>query len=172
MTTKSKIICIIGKPCSGKSTVSKKLLHLGWNVINVGERLRSSKNLDVQRNLANGTYIDPDTIMSIIGHDFRNKTVILDGYPRDLKQLEYLEEAVSRNTIYIELLCSDKVCVQRAAKRRRCDDSTIKQRLKKHALESTFYQHMDIIKVDANTKTDDDVYESVKSIIHWKGIEK
>ena len=91
--------------------------------------------------------------------------MILDGYPRDLKQLEYLEEAVSRNTIYIELLCSDKLCVQRAAKRRRCDDSTIQQRLKKHASESKFYQYMDTIKIDVSAKTDTDVYEAVKSII-------
>ena len=161
----STIVCIIGKPCSGKSTVSKKLLRLGWNVINVGEKRRSSNNLDVQRNLANGTYIDPDTIMSIIGHDFRCKTVILDGYPRDLKQLEYLKGAVSRDTICIEFLCSDTVCLQRAVKRGRSDDSIIQQRLEKHASESKFFQYMDTIKVDVDVMTDNDVYEAVKSII-------
>ena len=165
MTIESTVVCIIGKPCSGKSTVSKKLLELGWNVINVGERLRNSNNLNIQRDLKIGNYIEPDTIMSIISHDSRNKTVILDGYPRDLKQLEYLKGAVSRNTIFIEFLCSDTVCQQRAAKRRRSDDSMIQRRLKKHASESKFFQFMDTIKVDVSAKTDTDIYEAVKSII-------
>mgnify|MGYP001793856972 CR=1 FL=1 len=165
MTIESTVVCIIGKPCSGKSTVSKKLLELGWNVINVGEKLRSSNNLDIQRDLRNGNYIDPNTIMSIIGHDLQNKMVILDGYPRDLKQLEYLKRAVSRNTIFIEFLCSDTVCLQRAAKRCRSDDSMIQQRLEKHALESKFLQYMDTIKVDVDAKTDNDVYEAVRLII-------
>ena len=153
------IVCIISKPCSGKSTLSKKLSQLGWNVINVGERLRRSNNLDIQKDLKNGNYIDPYTIMTIIGHDFRSKTVILDGYQRDLKQLEYLKEAVSRN-IFIELLCSDIVCLQRAAKRCRSDDSMILQRLKKHALEFEFFRNINTIKVDVvNVKTDTEVYE-------------
>ena len=165
MTIVPSVVCIIGKPCSGKSTTSKKLLRLGWNVINVGERLRSSNNLEIQRDLENGAYIDPDTIMSIIGHEFQKQKVILDGYPRDLKQLEYLKEVASRNTIFIELLCSDTVCLQRAAKRRRSDDSNIQQRLEKHASESKFLQYMDTIKIDVSAKTDTDVYEAVKLII-------
>ena len=159
------IICIIGKPCSGKSTLSKKLFQLGWNVINVGGRLRSSNDINIQQNLKNGVYIDPDTIMSLISQTFRSKRVILDGYPRDLKQLEYLKKAVSQNTIFIELLCLDTVCLQRAAKRRRSDDSMIQQRLEKHALESEFLQHINTIKVDVSAKTDIVVYEIIKSII-------
>ena len=162
------IICLIGPPCSGKSTVSKRFLDLEWiDVINVGAMLRNSTNTRIQNILTSGNYVDSNILISLLNQKIRNEVVILDGFPRDLVQLNDLKDTFpGTSTYFIELVCPNKTCTQRAFERKRCDDLMIRERLNKHIAETTlFYKDLKSVeKVDA-TESPHNVYETVKCII-------
>jgi len=150
-----KVICILGPPACGKSTVAKKF----ENSINIGALLRKSTDPIIIANLASGNYIDPERIMPLL----KNGEMILDGFPRDRKQLQYLK-ALFSHIYYIELICSMDVCIARSIKRNRSDDNVIEQRLNKHNLECVFYEELQTFKIDASVGIEQ-VYESVKDYI-------
>ena len=82
MQSTQVVICVIGPPCSGKSTLTNKLKVDDVTVINVGNILRNSTDLNVLQKLTDGNYIEPKTIMHLIDHKLLKQQIlhILGGY--------------------------------------------------------------------------------------------
>ncbi len=133
-----KYYIIFGPPGAGKGTQSallvKKysLLH-----ISTGEILRreikaeSEIGLMVKSLIDNGKLVDDDTVLNLIereillkGKDY--KGVILDGYPRNVKQARELENILakrgSRVMAVISLVVDEDTIVNRIRKRARIEN--------------------------------------------------
>ena len=156
MKIKPAIICLLGLSCSGKSTIATKLQkENGLCVIPVGDILRNSSDSIIQQTLASDNYVSAATlILPIIKSNLHAKTkslkpLILDGFPRDEKQLyDYRSEfGMTNNTYYIHLQCPDNICIIRANKRNRSDDYKIRERLKKHRYEALLLPQLHQINV-------------------------
>ena len=139
------IICLIGPPCSGKSTIAGMLLKDGFHVISIGNILRNSTNPIIQETLARGDYVSATefiipVIRSKLQEEKSLEILILDGFPRNELQLhDYRKEfGEAYNTYYIHFQCPDNVCISRASVRTRSDDSAIHERLDKHHRELSF----------------------------------
>ena len=77
--------CLLGAPCSGKSTISRKLEKEGLGVLYLGEILRNSTDHVIIETLARGNYVSTSKfIIPIITQNLKNDEVlILDGFPRN-----------------------------------------------------------------------------------------
>ena len=160
MNIRPAIICILGPPCSGKSTIIKKIQKdYEFHVISIGDVLRNSTDPIIKESLAKGNYISAaEFILPIIKNKLQNKKeslkpLILDGFPRSENQLyDYRKEFdTTNNTYYIHLQCSDNICISRASLRNRSDDSKIHERLEKHHRETLLLLHqINVVSVNAN----------------------
>ena len=151
------IICLLGPPCSGKSTIAERLFKDGFHVISVGDILQNSTNPVIRETLARGDYV---SAAEFIISDIRTKLheplelLILDGFPRSNVQLrDRKETGTMYNTYYIHLYCPDNVCITRA--NARTDDSKIRERLEKHNRESPQLHQVNVTSVNADREIDD-----------------
>ena len=94
MEIKPAIICLLGPPCSGKSTIVTKLQKENVQcTIPVGDILRNSSDPIIQQILASDNYVSAaECILPIIKSNLHTtkeslKPLILDGFPRNEKQL-------------------------------------------------------------------------------------
>jgi len=135
---KKTIILFFGPPGSGKGTQSDALgQKLNLPVISPGELLRHEEEkitklgLLVSKNLANGKLVSDsiiDKILSarLVRPDAR-RGFILDGYPRNKSQLEWLKKKIKRiskiedKIIAIHINVSDREVKSRIGGRRVCD---------------------------------------------------
>ena len=150
MNIRPAIICLLGSPSSGKSTIIKKIQKdYEFHVISIEDVLRNSTDPIIKESLAKGNYISAaEFILPIIKTKLQNKKeslkpLILDGFPRSENQLyDYRKEFdTTNNTYYIHLQCSDNICISRASLRNRSDDSKIHERLEKHHRETLLLLH-------------------------------
>ena len=128
MNIRPAIICLLGPPCSGKSTIIKKMQkEYEFHVISIGDVLRNSTDPIIKESLAKGNYISAaEFILPIIKSKLQIekeslKPLILDGFPRSENQLyDYRKEFdTTNNTYYIHFQCSDNTCISRASLRKR-----------------------------------------------------
>ena len=178
MNIRPAIICLLGPPCSGKSTIIKKMQkEYEFHVISIGDVLRNSTDPIIKESLAKGNYISAaEFILPIIKSKLQIekeslKPLILDGFPRSEKQLyDYRKEfGTINNTYYIHLQCSDNICISRASLRNRSDDSKIHERLEKHHRETLLLLHqINVDSVNANAdivEVHTDVTRLIKVVI-------
>ena len=142
-------LVLLARPGAGKSTLAVELsAHLGVTHLSTGALLRevadspSSLGEEVSDVLAHGDLVRDDLVTSLVVP--RIETIaaqggyILDGYPRNARQLDSLERLVSRDAqpelaVYLDV--NEEVCRQRLVRRaeieHRSDDSpaTIDHRL-------------------------------------------
>lgn len=133
-----KVIIFFGPPGSGKGTQADMLGEkLGLPVISPGELLRHERDAgtelgkQVADKLAKGELVNDELVENILDNrlkkDDASAGFILDGFPRDLEQLEYLEKKIHEllksddevMAIYIDV--SDKEVESRIGGRRVCD---------------------------------------------------
>ncbi|MBQ3309210.1 nucleoside monophosphate kinase [Candidatus Saccharibacteria bacterium] len=88
------MIIFFGPAGSGKSTQGRKIADTyGWRWLSVGQVLRDTGNFD--EILKNGELVDDETVVKLMDKqiafaDAEGMEIILDGYPRDLKQTEIM----------------------------------------------------------------------------------
>lgn len=116
------MILFFGPPGSGKSVQGQLLVVRNhWNWLSTGELFRNSKDPEVLKRLATGELID-DTMtnevlteaLRAVGHSDR---VVLDGYPRNPAQAEWLEKHLPEHGSEIEAVVVFEVPKQELTKR-------------------------------------------------------
>jgi adenylate kinase family enzyme len=122
------VVLFFGKPGSGKSTVAKKVEEsFRLSRISTGDIIRRN-NVDEQ-NVSQGNFVDDKTVNNIfknifLTHHYDNNSVVLDGYPRNTEQLEFLRTLIypKRKIYIINLYISDDTALGRMLERCRADD--------------------------------------------------
>lgn len=94
------MILFFGPPGSGKSVQGNLLVERnGWRWISTGELFRSSKDPEVLDRLASGGLIDDEMTNRVLKTALEgvqsDGEVVLDGYPRNQAQAEWLMENVA-----------------------------------------------------------------------------
>ncbi|MDR0675688.1 MAG: nucleoside monophosphate kinase [Elusimicrobiota bacterium] len=101
----SKLIILFGAPGSGKGTQAKKITEkLGFIHISTGDILRrevqnkSNLGKEIENIIISGKLVNDDLIQKLIVKNINfDKNYILDGFPRNLKQAEFLDRFIFEN---------------------------------------------------------------------------
>lgn len=161
------IIILLGKPCSGKGTISKNIKNIyAFKHISTGDILREHGLLS-----SDGKLVSDELVCSLIGEDIlKNNNIILDGFPRTMVQYNFLLDFLSKNNLkvdkYIYIDISDDVVYQRMIKRKseenRLDDNDIslKTRLSEFNINTrpmidSIVENGDILIIDENSSITD-----------------
>ena len=122
------MIILFGLAGSGKSTQGKILAEkYGWRWLSVGQVLRDTGEFD--ETLKAGELVDDDVVIrlmtgKILEAESEGKDVILDGYPRDVYQAEWLVKNMAdriNGAIILDVPKSE--LLTRIEKRGRSDDT-------------------------------------------------
>ncbi len=124
-------LLLLGPPCVGKGSVSRKLLKK-FDIIHVGsgELLRAAYHLGYEYGKKAKEYVDkgelvPDEVMNglmkeRLSKDDCQKGFILDGYPRTPEQAKALEEMGIKLDKVINLVVDPEILANRILGRRSC----------------------------------------------------
>ncbi len=125
-------IVIFGAPASGKGTQAK-LISKKLDVVHVASgdlfREQISKETMVGKHVvdtmnAGGLITDEITTplvqLRLAMNDAKEKGVILDGYPRNLTQIETLDRVISKVDVTVVIDLEEELLVKRIAGRRAC----------------------------------------------------
>lgn len=136
-----KCIVLVGLPCSGKSTLCKKSSELmKVPYLSSGDIARGmAKNSKaVEEDLKNGNMAPEDEmrdcVIGFIRHNYNVgcKVVLLDGFPRNIDQLKWIEGTLYDyvdEIILIHVSISIAEAYRRARERGRYDDTSINKRV-------------------------------------------
>lgn len=132
----SKLIVMIGPPCSGKSTIGKKLAeNLGYKYISSGDIARDLANEEQTTKLNNGEMFDEKIMRSAIYNEVTENLandigVVLDGFPRNCGQYEWMGRNLEfAHPVFLWVNASMATIMERVKKRNRDDDKAIAKRL-------------------------------------------
>jgi adenylate kinase len=126
-------VLLLGAPGAGKGTQSKRLADaFGIEHVTTGDALRANKDMDISH--MDTEYDTPRAYMDageLVPDEVVNEIVktalsaadgyVLDGYPRNLEQAEYLSDITSLDAV-VFLDVSEAELVERLTGRRVCDD--------------------------------------------------
>jgi len=185
-------LIIFGPPGAGKGTQAKLLSsYLSISHLSTGEILRSKLNdkdelsSKLQNIMSLGKLVSDDILNQIVSEKLMSKECsrgfILDGYPRTIDQMDYLNNFNEKNNIIINLIINiylDDLTIQnriisRSKIENRDDDSikAIQTRLKAYNLEtkpiSEYYQsnnHSIYYEIDGTNKVDE-IQKKLRKII-------
>ena len=176
-----KILVILGPPGSGKGTVSKKLAERnGFVHLSTGDLIRNSDDKELKKLVSGGNFI-PDRLMvrmlrKEMGKiDFSNG-VIIDGFPRNLKQVKFLDSLLGKigvglsHVLFLDLKeekAKERI-LKRADKENRQDDKdpeVIAKRFKEYQEKTSplidkYKKSRKLVTVDASEGSES-VYDSV-----------
>jgi len=185
-------IILFGAPGAGKGTQAKFLIK-EFNLIQIstGDMLRESvKNKTelgkkVETIMANGDLVSDDIIFSLISNRLNNQNMkdgfIFDGFPRNLKQAEKLNEIINNKNINLDFVfhieVDEKILTSRIENRAKQESTTRKddtssvliERLKVYNRETKpvldYYSDQKILNVIDGMGTIDEVSSSILKII-------
>ncbi len=183
-----KILVILGAPGSGKGTLSKELKkNYDFIHLSTGDIIRNSDDEDVKKIIEAGNLLPDNMMIKILRRELKkvdlSSNVILDGFPRTIKQAKRLDSLLGRmglglnHALYLDL--PDKVAKERIKKRAmeedRKDDSSdevVEKRFKEYHEKTfpllDFYQKSrKLIKVEAD-KGKNKVLDQVKERLGLK----
>ncbi|QLG63290.1 adenylate kinase [Halorarum salinum] len=121
-------ILLLGPPGAGKGTQSKNLAEAyGLDHITTGDALRANKEMETEYGTP-GEYMDagelvPDPVVNEIVVTALEDAdgFVLDGYPRNVEQAEYLSEQTALDTV-VFLDVPEEELVERLTGRRVCSE--------------------------------------------------
>lgn len=118
-------ILFLGAPGTGKSTVGQRLAaESGWPWISSGQILRESTEPWVQEKLKTAELFDDEMMAGLVVPRIEAcENVIIDGFPRTLKQAEILVERGVKLDLIVELVVPLEEVLARTAARGREQDS-------------------------------------------------
>ena len=129
-------ILFLGAPGTGKSTQGKLLAEdKGWKWLSSGQMLRDSEEPWIKEKLKTGELFDDGFIIDMMIKALNeNGDVILDGFPRTLKQAEALMEANIKLDMIAEIVVPEDEIVKRVLLRGRDEDTEeiIKMRIRNY----------------------------------------
>ncbi|MGZ0746503.1 adenylate kinase [Haloparvum sp. AD34] len=124
----SRNILLLGAPGAGKGTQSKKLAEeYDLEHVTTGDALRANKDMETEygtpRSFMEAGELVPDPVVNEIVKVALEEAdgYVLDGYPRNLDQAEYLDEITDLDAV-IYLDVSEEELVDRLTGRRVCDE--------------------------------------------------
>lgn len=128
----SEVIILMGKPNAGKGTRLEKFLkgREGYRAVSTGDFLRNEVSKGTELGMKAKGYMDsgklvPDEIINSIISNFMSQsddTLIFDGYPRTVAQVESM---LSAGIIPEKVVCldvDDEIIIERAADRLYCPE--------------------------------------------------
>jgi adenylate kinase len=125
--SQGKILVILGAPGSGKGTLSKMLKEkYKFEHISTGELIRKSDDPEIKKIVGTGKFLSDDLMVKMLRKemkkiDIANTNVILDGFPRTIKQAKRLDSMLGKmglglnHAIFLDL--PDDVAKERIKKR-------------------------------------------------------
>ena len=128
-----KHILLLGAPGAGKGTQSKRLAaEFDLEHVTTGDALRANKDMDIsdmdfeydtpREYMDAGELVPDDVVNEIVKTALREADgYVLDGYPRNLDQAEYLTEITDLDAV-VYLDVSEDELVDRLTGRRVCPD--------------------------------------------------
>ncbi|ESS12839.1 MAG: adenylate kinase [uncultured archaeon A07HR60] len=124
----SQRILLLGAPGAGKGTQSGKLADkYGLEHVTTGDALRANKDMETDhgtpREYMEAGDLVPDPVVNEIVKAALEEAdgYVLDGYPRNLSQAEYLDDITSLDTI-AHLDVDEDVLLRRLTGRRVCEE--------------------------------------------------
>ncbi|ELZ96118.1 adenylate kinase [Haloferax mucosum ATCC BAA-1512] len=123
-----KRILLLGAPGAGKGTQSKRLAET-YDIehVTTGDALRANKDMETEfgtpRSFMEKGELVPDAVVNEIVEAALEDAdgYVLDGYPRNLSQAEYLSEIADLDAV-LYLTVAESELVERLTGRRVCDD--------------------------------------------------
>ena len=134
------MILFFGPPGSGKSVQGDLLVKRnGWQWLSTGQLFRESKDPEVLKRLASGELIDDALTNKVLSDALKeiddSVRVVLDGYPRNTEQAEWLVETLPNHGREIRCVIAFNVpkeeIIRRLSERGRAEDvpTVIEKRL-------------------------------------------
>lgn len=121
-------VVFIGPPASGKGTQAEMLAQkLNLSLISSGNLFRQHiKNKTelgqkVEKTLSEGNLVSNEITNQIVAEEIKKELsgFILDGYPRNINQAEFLKTITNINVVF-EIYISEKEAIRRLSGRRVC----------------------------------------------------
>lgn len=126
------MIVFFGPAGAGKSVQGQMLAaRHGWRWLSAGQLLRDTHDIELIKEMQTGALVTPEKVNQLMGEALRRATnidrVILDGFPRQLVQAQWLVESKAQHDRPIDLVVVLEVprseLVKRLEVRGRVDDT-------------------------------------------------
>jgi adenylate kinase len=125
-------VILLGKPCSGKGTLSKKLIEAGYYHLSGSDILReNSQDINAPfykeaiAALTTGTLINDDIMNGMVSEKIKSlngQPIVFDGFPRSISQTEKLfslfSDLTQLSAFYLDI--ADDVILERVNNRLTC----------------------------------------------------
>lgn len=160
----NKCIVLIGPPCSGKSTIGKRLAEsIGYKYISSGDIARKiAKEDNTMDNLNAGNMAPEDRMRNEINDIFCiGGDIILDGFPRFVEQYEWIiEQFFDYKFTFILVDVPTLLLFNRVVDRGREDDKSFIKRLE-------YYMNNTVPMIN-RINQDDDIHGGVVCVSNSK----
>lgn len=182
------MILFFGPPGSGKSVQGKLLVERnGWKWLSTGELFRESKDPAVIARLASGELISDEMTNQVLNDALSNLSdevhIVLDGYPRNTAQAEWLEDHLPKHgreiAAVIVFETPEDELVRRLSGRGRAEDdpNIVRRRLEIYKKQTQpvldFYekQGTKVVKIDGLGEVNA-VHERIQSVAEQHNLTK